>query len=153
MPIHLGCRAPGQTSPWPRWPSAAPASQRTRWPMSGATMAGNTRGGPPRVDPLPHAGARGAAPSRLWRDGLGPMTCWESAARHTRQQGPGLVQGLAVARANQAVIPDLDNVVRQDVRQAPAAACLGWDGAELESPRLGGWVCEGGASRRVAAAA
>ena len=111
--------------------------------MSGATIAGNTSGRPQRVDPWHHAGALGAAHSRLLRDGIGPMTFWESVATLNPHKGPGFVQGIAVARAKQAVIPDLDQVVRQDVLQEPADACLGGDGADLERPGLGVLVCEG----------
>jgi hypothetical protein len=143
MPNNLVCRAAGKTTPAMLWPCEAPAAQRTLWPMSGATMAGNTRGRPQRVDQLHHACARGAAHSRLLRYGIGQMTFWESVAARNPQQGPGVVQGIAVARAKQAVIPDLDQVVRQDVRQEPAAACRGGDGADLERPGLGVLVFDG----------
>jgi len=43
----------------------------------------------------------------------------------------------AGARATQAVIPDLDTGVRQDVRAEPADAFCGSDGADLESPARG----------------
>jgi hypothetical protein len=61
----------------------------------------------------------------------------------TPQKGPGLVQGIAVARAKQAVIPDLDKVVRQDVLEEPADEFLDRDGANLDSPGLGVLVLEG----------
>jgi len=71
------------------------------------------------------------------------MTFWGAMATLTPHKGPGVGQGIAVARATQAVIPDLDNVVRQDVLEEPADACLGSDGADLESPGLGVLVWEG----------
>jgi hypothetical protein len=143
MPKNLVCRAAGKTTPPMLWPCEAPAAQRTLWPMSGATIAGNTSGRPQRVDQLHHACALGAAHSRLLRYGIGHMTFWESVATLNPQKGPGFVQGIAVARAKQAVIPDLDTVVRQDVLQEPADEFLGCDGADLESPGLGVLVFEG----------
>lgn len=62
----------------------------------------------------------------------------------TPQERPGCLQCVAVARATQAVIPDRDAGVRQDVWQEPAEACLGRDRADLEGPGLGVSVGEGG---------
>ncbi len=147
MPKNRVGRAAGKTTPWTLWPFEAPASQRTLRPMSGATMARNTSGGPQRVAQGHHACALGAAPSRLLRDGSGQMTLWESVTTLNPQQGPGVVQGIPVARAKQAGIPNLDNVVRPDVLQDPADECRGYDCADRDRPGLGVLVFEGAPAR------
>lgn len=118
-----------------------PPRARSR-PISGATIAGETSCGPQRVDQSHHACALGAAHSSFWRCGIGRITCWGSLRTLSAQKGPGFVQCIAVARAKQAVIPDLDKVLRQDVLQEPADACLGSDGADLECPGPGVLVWE-----------
>jgi len=71
------------------------------------------------------------------------VTFWVSVAILNPQKLPGFFQVVAVARAKQAVIPDLDQVVRQDLWPEPADACLGSDGADLDGPSLGVLVLEG----------
>ena len=50
---------------------------------------------------------------------------------------------IAVSRAQQAVIPDLDNMGRQATQQQPADEFLGTEGAELGLLGLGSGVVEG----------
>jgi hypothetical protein len=71
------------------------------------------------------------------------MTFWGSVATLNPQKRPGFLQGVAVARAKQAVLPDLDTVVRQDVWQEPAEEFLGSARADLDCPGLGVLVLEG----------
>ena len=112
-------------------------------PLAGAAREGEPPVGPQRFAEWHHACALGAATRRLWRWCLGRVTVWVSVAILNPQKLPGLFQVVAVARAKQAVIPDLDQVVRPDMVQEPADECLGRDCADLDCPRLGVLVLEG----------
>jgi hypothetical protein len=56
---------------------------------------------------------------------------------------PHRLEGLAVARAQPAVIPDLDKMVRQDMLQKPADEFLSTESADLGLLGAGIFILEG----------
>jgi hypothetical protein len=99
--------------------------------------------GPHRCDEWPHAGALRPATRRRWRWGIGVLPCGVSMASRHPHSWPGCCQGVAVARAPQAVRPDRDDVGRQDVRQEPAHAGLDRARPHLDGASLGRAVWAG----------
>jgi len=99
--------------------------------------------GPQRVDEPQGMAAPGAADSRRGRCRIGSRPCSGSGGALGSAKLPHRVACLAVSRAQQAVIPDLDTRVRQDRRPQPADACLGTAGAALGVLGLGRLVWAG----------
>jgi hypothetical protein len=99
--------------------------------------------GPQRFDACQRMATPGAVDSRRGRCRIASLLLEGAGGTLGSEKLPHRVEGLAVSRAPQAVIPDLDNMIRQDMRQKPADACLRTESADRGLLSVGILVLEG----------
>ena len=85
----------------------------------------------------------GAVDSRRGRCRIASMLFEGAWGTLGSEKLPHRLEGLAVSRAQQAVIPDLDKMIRKDMLQKPADEFLSTESADLGLLGVGIFVLEG----------
>jgi hypothetical protein len=118
--------AAGQTNPLTsRTCLPTPKANREASPISRSAIFG-----PQRFDECHRMAAPGATARRCGWCHIGSVPFALSWGRRDSEKRPHRWEGGAVSRAQQTVLPDLDQVGRQAMRQKPADECRGTAGAE-----------------------
>jgi hypothetical protein len=99
--------------------------------------------GPQRFDERHRMATPGAVDSRRGRCRIASRLLEGAWGTLGSEKLPHRLAGRAVSRAQQAVIPDLDKMIRKDRRQKPAEAFLRTESADRGVRGVGLFVWEG----------
>jgi hypothetical protein len=120
-----------------------PLTSRTCWPAAQSRRAAQRIArramvGPHRFDECPRRATPGAVDRRCGRCRIARRLFEGAGGTLGSEKRPHRVEGRAVSRAQQAVLPALDHRSRKDMRQTPAdevlrteSAALGWLGVGI----------------------